>query len=152
MDSSRKAFTMLELTFVIVIIGILSAIAVPKFAVTRNDALISKGKTTLAAVRNAIATEKQRRILRGDFTAITELSYGSVLFGGFNKDKNGAGVSRAVLEYPPSSCSNAGCWSGSGTSYVFKLPTSSGVTDCTYTLASNKLKTASSACKQALED
>jgi general secretion pathway protein G len=34
----KKAFTMLELIFVIVILGILAAIAIPKIAATRNDA------------------------------------------------------------------------------------------------------------------
>ncbi len=42
MTQSRKAFTMVELIFVIVIIGILSAIAIPKLAATRDDAVISR--------------------------------------------------------------------------------------------------------------
>ena len=35
---SKKAFTMIELIFVIVVIGILAAIAIPKLAASRNDA------------------------------------------------------------------------------------------------------------------
>jgi len=62
---------MIELIFVIAVIGILSAIAIPKFAMTRNDAIITKGRATVAALRSAIATERQKRILRGDFDAIT---------------------------------------------------------------------------------
>jgi general secretion pathway protein G len=61
---------MIELVFVIVVIGILSAIAIPKFAVTRNDAIITKAKTTVGALRSAISVERQKRILRGDFTDI----------------------------------------------------------------------------------
>lgn len=38
----QKAFTMVELIFVIVIIGVLSAIAIPKLVATRDDAEISK--------------------------------------------------------------------------------------------------------------
>jgi general secretion pathway protein G len=130
----KKAFTMVELVFVIVVIGILSAIAVPKFAATRDDALVSRGKSTLSAVRNSIATERQKRILRGDFTAITNLSNGGGVFSKFSNDK--AGNANDVLEYPPASCTNAGCWSGSGTSYVFHVPDGS---SCTYTLGNNKL-------------
>ena len=38
MKNSRSAFTMIELIFVIVILGILAAAAIPKLMATRNDA------------------------------------------------------------------------------------------------------------------
>jgi general secretion pathway protein G len=66
----KKAFTMIELIFVIVVIGILSAIAIPKFAATRDDAIISKARATVAALRSAIAMERQKKILSGDFVDI----------------------------------------------------------------------------------
>ncbi|RUM65984.1 MAG: hypothetical protein DSZ05_05135 [Sulfurospirillum sp.] len=47
----REAFTMLELIFVIVIIAILAAVAVPKFTATRDDATITKAISTVSAVR-----------------------------------------------------------------------------------------------------
>lgn len=39
---NKYAFTMIELIFVIVILGILASVAIPKLAATRNDAAASK--------------------------------------------------------------------------------------------------------------
>ena len=38
----RKAFTMIELIFVIVILSIIAVVAVPRLAATRDDAEIAK--------------------------------------------------------------------------------------------------------------
>ncbi len=135
---------MMELVFVIVVIGILSAVAIPKFAATRDDALVSRARDTLASVRSAIATERQKRMLRGDFTKITDLSAGGAgkVFDKFSADKDGN--KNDVLEYPPESCSDDGCWSGSGTSYTFHAP--SGSSDCTYTLNDTGTKLTTTGC------
>ena len=134
---NRNAFTMLELTFVIVVIGILSAVAIPRFAATRDDATISKAKTTVAAIRNAVASERQKRILRGKFNKIFKLSAASgndkPIFDGFDGN-----TSNPVLEYPLQSCKNAtaqGCWEETTTGtkaspvseYTYKMPVSGSV-------------------------
>ena len=64
--NNKKAFTMIELVFVIVVLGILSAIAIPKFAATRTDAQISKGRADISSIRSAIITERQSRLITGD--------------------------------------------------------------------------------------
>lgn len=122
--SSKKAFTMIELIFVIVVIGILSAIAIPRFAATRDDAVITKARNTLASVRSAISIERQKRILRGDFTPITDLGTNAFPFYGFDGNNT-----NRVLEYRVRRCQGPvatarGCWTrgGGGSRYFYRMP------------------------------
>jgi general secretion pathway protein G len=83
---SNKAFTMIELVFVIVIIGILSGIAVPRLAASREDAFISKARVTVGSLRSAISMERQKRILRGDFDDINGSEAEGLLEYGLSSD------------------------------------------------------------------
>jgi len=52
----RKAFTMIELVFTIVIIGILASVAIPKLAATRDDSYNARDcKNTSTCVTELIA-------------------------------------------------------------------------------------------------
>lgn len=50
----KKGFTMIELIFVIVILGILASVAIPKLAATRDDAKAATIKTDIGTALNAI--------------------------------------------------------------------------------------------------
>ena len=116
----KKAFTMVELVFVIVVIGILAAIAVPKFAATRDDAQVSKARAEVAALRSAISTKRQKEILRGVFTNIN------------------AATAEAELQYGLGSK-----WTRSGETFTFAGPAGNTV----FTVASNKLDCTSGCSK-----
>ncbi|ALU98977.1 Type II secretion system protein G precursor [Campylobacter coli] len=51
----KRAFTILELVFVIVILGILAAIALPKFSSSRDEAEVSKSLNNLKTLINDIS-------------------------------------------------------------------------------------------------
>ena len=57
LTKKRLAFTMIELIFVIVILGILAAVAIPKLSATRNDAKIATEMTSAAVALSNLGAE-----------------------------------------------------------------------------------------------
>jgi len=130
----QKAFTMIELIFVIVVVGILAAIAIPKLAATRDDAVITKALATVGSVRSSLSAERQKRILRGVFTSIGDLGDSTYAFSYFDGN-----TSHPVLEYSVKNCSSSTaeeCWERvDATHYKFHDPTGA---DAIFTLSGNK--------------
>ena len=60
----KKGFTMIELIFVIVILGILASVAIPRLAGTREDAEIS---TAVANLRTLLSDAASYYVVKGGF-------------------------------------------------------------------------------------
>jgi len=83
--SNKKGFTLIELLIVVVIIGILAAIAIPKFANTKDKAYVAAMKSDLRTLRPTksstplttvvrISVEPRRRRLRSRASALRRTS------------------------------------------------------------------------------
>ena len=104
---NRKGFTLIELLIVVVIIGILAAIAIPKFSNTKEKALVSSMKSDL---RNFASAEES---YYADFTQYGTLA--SLQASPYNFKLSGA---------------NKGTSSSAATSWTLQL-TNAGVTTAT---------------------
>ncbi|BCD67465.1 type II secretion system protein [Nitratiruptor sp. YY09-18] len=76
----KRAFTLIELLFVILAIGILASIAIPKFTGALNEAKLAEVKSTVTAVRSGLQVYKNKHILLGQSPYPNDLSGSSGLF------------------------------------------------------------------------
>jgi len=92
MKTNNKGFTLIELLIVVVIIGILAAIAIPKFANTKDKAYVAAMKSdlrNLATYEEQYAADSNGAYFSGDGTA-----------QGFTPSQN-VTVTAAVVSGPP---------------------------------------------------
>jgi len=92
MKTTKKGFTLIELLIVVVIIGILAAIAIPKFANTKDKAYVAAMKSdlrNLATYEEQYASDNNGAYFTGNGTA-----------QGFTPSQN-VTVAAAVVAGPP---------------------------------------------------
>ena len=107
MKNFKYAFTMIELIFVIVVLGILSAVAIPKLSGVTEDANLAQGMATVSSLRAAIASERQRTLIKGnanypDILDNADNTADQELFDG-NSTVN-------ILQYPIYATTESGGW------------------------------------------
>ena len=81
----KKGFTMIELIFVIVILGILASVAIPRLAATREDAEIS---AAVANLRTLVSDATAYYTVKGTFTDVKWKDITNLPL----KDTNGAAI------------------------------------------------------------
>jgi prepilin-type N-terminal cleavage/methylation domain-containing protein len=75
---NRKGFTLIELLIVVVIIGILAAIAIPKFALTKDKAKLASVKTDIRNYMTAQEAYFSDNAKYGAIAALQAAPYGFV--------------------------------------------------------------------------
>ncbi len=76
-----RAFSLVEIMIVVVIMGILAAVAIPRFVGASDDARTAATESTAGAVRAAIASYRTAAVIggRGPFPDLTSLTDGTVV-------------------------------------------------------------------------
>lgn len=100
---ARPAFTMVELIFVIVILGVLSAIAIPRLAASRDDAEIVKGRSDVASIRSGIVLTRSQNMLQGNTGYPNPLDTATA-------GNDGDQLFTNVLDYPIYARASSGHW------------------------------------------
>ena len=111
----KKAFTLIELIFTIVIIGVLAAVAVPKFAGLSDNAKVAAELSTAASVQVALDSCHGEWIINeGSFTCGGSIESADLNGDGY-PDSLGSSDSKPLDKI----LKNAGAigWSRSGTEY-----------------------------------
>ena len=96
MTSNKKGFTLIELLIVVVIIGILAAIAIPKFANTKDKAYVAAMKSdlrNLATYEEQYAADQNGTYFAGTATSVAPLQ-------GFSPSQN-VTIIASIVAGPP---------------------------------------------------
>lgn len=80
LNKEISGFTLIELVVVIVILGILSAFAIPRFYNMKDNAWYASFKSSIGAIKSGVANVYTMK--HGEYPSVTELVTDSYMFNG----------------------------------------------------------------------
>ena len=155
-EGMKKAFTMIELVMVIVILGVLSSVAISKMALTRDDAIITKGRSQVSSIRSAISLLRSKNMMSGKmsnggyppFLDDEHVNHDGKLFDG--NSSIGKLLDYPVYDKAPAGQDIDGNWEKDASNQyhytamkknvTFKYIPSTGVFDCNHSSSDAKIK------------
>ena len=102
----KKSFTVLELIFVLVVIGILAGVAIPKLFPVIDTAKVKKLQSQVSAIRAAISNDYSKNIISGNNTCPS-----------LEKNTTDNTLFENILTYPIYKNQGDIKWDGNGTDY-----------------------------------
>jgi type IV pilus assembly protein PilA len=131
LHTAKKGFTLIELLIVVVIIGILAAIAIPKFSNTKDKAKLASVKTDIRNYMTAEEAYFSDNSSYGTYSNLTSGNYDFTLSPGNVQTASGgtAGGYNISVENQSISKGIKGCNVDAGT--TASTPADAGVIKCT---------------------
>ncbi len=99
---NQRGFTLIELVIIIILIGVLAAVAVPRYVDLRENAVMASAQATLDAGRAAIMLNFSDNVLNnGTYTDIFPTASGAAYLGTATDIPNLEAQMQSTPSYPP---------------------------------------------------
>ncbi len=100
---NEKGFTLIELVIIIILIGVLAAIAIPKYVDLRNNAVEAAAMATLDAGRAAVTLDFANKVLGAGYTTdvFPDVTGADQILGTTSDVPNLEAMLQSKPNYPP---------------------------------------------------